>query len=163
MVQKEKEDIYEWLSKITFLNSLSCKTKTDIQSSFEVIHPILNQVVVKEGSKIHYIYIIAKGEFELSKLVKSWDENDDVSSISTKLSFSNKQYQLGSQKRSYYKDFCDSNKYKAIKVNYLGEGSLLWAVDYFYNRSSTFTITWKSFESTLYRIKVEDFNTKIMK
>lgn len=165
MAQKDKENIYDCLTKLAFLNHLNWKAKSDIQSWFEVVHPNCNQVLIKEGGKIQYIYIIAKGEFEITKQIKIWDENNDTSNTSIKLMSCNKQYKLGSQRRSYYNNLSDASKTKSIRksISYLGEGNLLWIADYCFNRNSSFTVTCKSFESTLYRIKVDDFRSKIMK
>ena len=161
---KNNEEIYKWISKIDIFSNLNSKTLYNLQAAVNITYPIRNQVIIKEGSPIQYIYIISKGEFELTKSIKVIDDNKENLNVSKDHNFYDSSNIITSQRKTYYKDFYNSTKSKGIRksIMILGEGNILCAVDYYFNRNSTFTITWKSFEGILYRIKVEDFKRIVL-
>ena len=154
---------YQKVNNSISLNSFPLFTKLskDSQKSLEKIcipfYTRNNQKIVKEGSEPKSIFIIQKGEFELSK--KIYHQKDDENTLfQTKrihnMSVNERRENL---RKSLFKKLCLTHTKPAYSKQPLwvkSNGTILCTEAVFQENKIKYSVIWKSFEGLLYKINI---------
>ena len=147
------------MRQIPFISHWSKTVISKLRYSLDIMKFHRGQVIIQEGDKSEYVYIVKSGEYEV---IKHIDENDEITRKNSEEDVIRRLLNHEDARRCralrFIKQWHNPSRVKRnVRLAILGECKLIGANDARFNRNATATVIANSLQGVLYRIKASEF------